>query len=167
MPQLENGSVGEVEEIHFADYSSLRRHVTGDWSEYGASRLIQRAEVDQFGDLTNNQQWIHVDDARCRDESPYGNVIVHGLFLLALVPALLPPESFRVVGHNQRIVRGCERFRFPAPVYPEESIRVRSRLLSVSPAHSGKGTVVSRSLEMQVEDRETPVLTAELLLQYF
>lgn len=157
----------EVCDIHFANLAALRTQVSGMWSDYGAGRVVSKGDIAAFGLLTQNEQWIHTDAARSRKESPYGDIIAHGLLILGLIPSLLPRESFQVVGYRQRIVRGCNVFRFPAPVYPGERVSARAKLLSVAGAASGKGTILTRAIEVKVEDRHVPAVTAELLLQYF
>ena len=34
--------------------------------------------IDLFANATGDKQWIHVDEARAKAESPYGSTIAHG-----------------------------------------------------------------------------------------
>jgi acyl dehydratase len=84
-----------------------------------------------------------------------------------LVPGLLPPEPFVVVGHKQRIVRGSDHFRFPSPVFVDDVVHARARLCSVELAASKKGTVLTREIEVWSTTGEKPAVTCRLALQYF
>ena len=155
----------DVHEISFMDVSRLQTFTTPDWSEWGPERLVTRSDIDSFGVLTDNHQWIHEDDERCSKESIYGEVIAHGLFILTLLPSLLPPEPFMVVGHTHRIVRGGE-WRFPAPVFLENTVRARVRLTKVR--YTERGTLLIRETEIWSSgNSDKPVVTCTLRLQYF
>jgi len=165
--KLHKKMVSEVKEIHFADTPQLQSYISTSWSNFGPKRLITHEDIAAFGALTQNQQWIHDDATRCEQEGPYGAIIAHGLYILTLIPSLLPEESFRVVGHMQRIVRGCNHFRFPAPAYPGEHVHARVKLTNVQKAVSGKGVILTREVEVSAARRQTPVAVATFLLQYF
>jgi acyl dehydratase len=158
-------NIAEVLEIPFQDIERLQMYTTDIWSGWGPKRIISRADIDTFGFLTDNHQWIHEDDERCRNESVYGEVIAHGLFILTLLPSLLPKEPFLVVGYTHRIVRGGE-WRFPAPVYPGDTIHARVRLKKVRLTE--RGTLLIRETEVWSSGNvERPVVTCTLRLQYF
>jgi len=143
----------------------LQPYIKNGWTDWGPSMVITRTMIDQFTALTKNDQWIHVDDERCQKESPYGAVIAHGLFILTLVPALLPQEDFDLIDYNQRIVRGSDRFRFPSAVYSRDRIHARTRIISV--VQHAKGIVINREIEIWSHQGPKPVVVCELKLQYF
>lgn len=154
-------------EIHFSTISRLEQYVTDSWTGVGRERTISREDIATFGTLTENEQWIHVDQERCQNESIYGDIIAHGFFILTLIPSLLPPEPFQVVGHAHRIVRGSDSFRFLNPVYPGDTVCARTRLVNVQAASSGKGVILHREIELIVPKRKVTVVTCTLMLQYF
>ena len=59
--------------------------------EAGISDWLQMTQerIGRFADATGDHQWIHVDPARARAESPYGATIAHGFLTLSLLPKLL------------------------------------------------------------------------------
>ena len=66
----------------FASLDEVRATVgrplgTSDWVE------VDQARVDRFAEATGDRQWIHVDVARARRESPFGGPIAHGSDLVA------------------------------------------------------------------------------------
>ena len=46
---------------------------------------IMQERVDAFAEATGDHQWIHVDAARARRESPFGGPIAHGYLTLSLL----------------------------------------------------------------------------------
>jgi acyl dehydratase len=57
--------------------------------ELGASEwvAVDQDRIDAFAACTGDRQWIHVDVARARRESPFGAPIAHGYLTLSLVAA--------------------------------------------------------------------------------
>ncbi len=73
--------------IEFASVDDAAGYVgaelgVGDWVELGEQ------ELQDFGRITGDTHWIHVDPARAAAQGPFGSVIVHGFLTLSLVTAL-------------------------------------------------------------------------------
>ena len=58
--------------------------------ELGHSEWLQvdQDRINLFADATLDHQWIHVDVARAKEESPYKSTIAHGYLTLSLLPYL-------------------------------------------------------------------------------
>jgi acyl dehydratase len=54
-----------------------------DWIE------ITQDRIDKFADATCDEQWIHVDQDRAKQEMPGGKTIAHGLLSLSLTPMFI------------------------------------------------------------------------------
>ncbi len=86
--------------------------------ELGASDwvVVDQDRIDAFAECTGDRQWIHIDVARARRESPFGGPIAHGYLTLSLVAAtvmeigIIPPDA--ATGLNY----GLDKVRFIAPV---------------------------------------------------
>lgn len=155
-----------MQEIHFTDIEKLKQQIGYQWSPWGNSRVITQKDIDAFSELTNNRQWIHIDQERSEKDSPYGGIIAHGIFIFSLIPPLLTDHTFKVVGSNQMIIRGGEKFRFVSPVYPGQMIVARQRLIDV--VKKRKGTVLSWEIEIHTPIASSvPAVTATVHLQYF
>lgn len=154
-----------MQEIHFADTTSLKTHISTSWSPWGPSRVVTRADIDKFSQVTNNQQWIHTDEARAKRESPYHGIVAHGLFIFSLVPSLLFDYEYRVTGSRQFIIRGGEKFRFISPVYPDQVVFARHRLIGVT--KKTRGTVLTKEVEIWVKNSSSPTVVGIFHLQYF
>lgn len=121
-------------------------------------RTVTPEQVQRFADLTGDHQWIHLDQARAFAESPFGATIVHGSFILALLPVFVN-ELIRVSGVARVVNAGIERARLRAPVPVGSRIRGCGRLHSTQPLASGILTRVHMVIE--IEDRKQPSCTAE------
>ena len=57
--------------------------------ELGVSdwHLVTQEKIDQFAEVTGDDQWIHVDPSRAA-ASPFGSTVAHGFLTLSLIPAL-------------------------------------------------------------------------------
>ena len=103
---------------------------TSDWHQ------ISQPAVDAFASLTGDKQWIHVDRERSERESPYGETIAHGTFILALVPfcvsALLQIDDAKMV-----VNVGLDKTRFRQPVTVGSCVRISASLTAAEHALGG------------------------------
>ncbi len=82
----------------------------GDWF------VVDQPLIDAFAEVTKDRQWIHLDAARAKAESPYGTTIAHGFLTLSLL-SHLHSQAVQVHGDFTRAINyGFNRVRFPAPV---------------------------------------------------
>ena len=64
-------------EKHLASAGKLER--TSDWV------LVSQELINQFADATIDHQFIHVDEERAKNETPFGGTIAHGFLSLSLL----------------------------------------------------------------------------------
>ncbi len=129
-----------------------------DWIE------ITQERINQFADVTDDHQWIHVDVERCRRESPFGGTIAHGFLTLSLLPTL-DASMFRLRQEfKMQINSGLNRLRFMAPVRSGSRIRVRKKLLSVTEIR-GSWKVVWQFVT-DIEGSDKPACVGEVVYRY-
>ena len=132
--------------------------------ELGASGwvVVDQDRIDAFAACTGDRQWIHVDVARAKRESPFGGPIAHGYLTLSLVAAMvmelgvIPPDA--ATGLNY----GLDRVRFIAPVKVGARVRTRATLLGAEPQRDGR-VLLKLSCTLEIEGEAKPGLIAELL----
>ena len=73
--------------------------------------LISQEQINNFGQATQDMQWIHVDTEKAQAESPFGTTIAHGFLCLSLIPHLMQ-NVFEVKGIKMGINYGLNRVRF-------------------------------------------------------
>ena len=132
--------------------------------ELGASDwvAVDQDRIDAFAACTGDRQWIHVDVARARRESPFGGPIAHGYLSLSLVAAkvmelgVVPSDA--ATGLNY----GLDKVRFIAPVRAGARVRTRATLLGVE-VQGGERMVLKLACTLEIEDEAKPALVAEIL----
>jgi acyl dehydratase len=126
---------------------------------------ITQERINRFAEVTEDQQWIHVDPERSRRESPYGTTIGHGFLTLSLLSRFLG-EAIHVRGSVRMSVNyGLNRVRFPAPVPAGSRIRARFAVLAwkEEPEHAD----VTYAITVEMEGREKPCCVAEWVVRYY
>jgi acyl dehydratase len=127
-----------------------------DWITVGQDR------IDQFAACTGDRQWIHVDVARARRESPFGGPIAHGYLSLSLVAAMvmelgvIPPDAASALNY------GLDKVRFVAPVKAGARVRLRASL-ACAEAQSGGRMLLKLQSTLEIEGEAKPALVAEVL----
>ena len=140
------------------------RALTGQ--EIGVSDwlTIDQPMIDAFAAATGDRQWIHIDAARAKSESPYGCTVAHGFLTLTLV-SRLSAQAIQVHGFKLRVNYGVNRLRFPAPVLVDSRVRARITLESVEDIAGGVHLVWHVVVEM--EGSPKPALAVEWLVRYY
>src|SRR5947208_13840628 len=80
-----------------------------DWRE------VTQDLIDTFAELSGDDQWIHVDVERAKNESPFGTTIARGNLTLSMIDGFrrsLIESTGVVLGVNY----GWNKAPFPAPV---------------------------------------------------
>jgi|ERR1700677_2963806 len=137
------------------DLEGLKDQIVGpsDWRE------ITQEMINQFAELSGDDQWIHVDVERAKVESPYGTTIAHGNLTLSLIDGLrrdLSEWSGFVLGVNY----GWNKVRFPAPVVVGAKLRCYAQIVDVAEVGGGWYQVVTR-FTVEAEGGEKPVCVAD------
>ena len=101
--------------------------------EIGSSDYIQvdQHRINLFADATLDHQWIHVDEERCKTESPFHQTIAHGYLTLSLVPHLW--DQIIQVNNLERLVNyGMDQMKFGQPVLSGQSVRLNTFLEAIA-----------------------------------
>lgn len=141
------------------------RTLTGE--EVGVSEWIAMTQerISAFAEVTEDRQWIHVDTARARMDSPYGTTIAHGFLTLSLLSEM-SRDAVDVRGDfKMRINYGINKLRFPAPVPAGSRVRGRFRLVNVDDIEGGVQVVWDCRVE--VEGKEKPAVAAEWVTRIY
>ena len=130
-------------------------------TEVGVSDWITVGQtmIDAFADATNDHQFIHVDPARAKAESPFGGTIAHGFLTLSLLSAMnfdcVPKVREQTMGINY----GFDRIRFMSPV--KSGSRVRGRFTLADARFRGASMLMtSYEISVEIENEKKPALTA-------
>jgi acyl dehydratase len=123
-----------------------------DWRE------VTQELVDTFAEVSGDDQWIHVDVERAKNESPFGGTVAHGNLTLSMIDGfrrdVLASSGFKL-GVNY----GWNKVRFPAPVPTGAKIRASVTVDSVEEVGDGWWQV-EQTWKVEVEGNEKPACVA-------
>lgn len=125
---------------------------------------VDQGRIDRFADATGDHQWIHVDPARAKDESPFGATIAHGYLTLSLLPHMML-ETLEVQGGRMSINYGLNRVRFAAPVRAGDRIRARFTLAALEDIPGGIQLTWHALIE--IEGQHKPACVAEMIARRY
>ena len=125
----------------------------GEWHE------VTQQDIDDFARLSGDDQWIHVDVERAKNESPFATTIAHGNLTLSLIDGLRR-DLTTFSGFKLGVNYGWNKVRFPAPVPVGSRLRTRGEVHSVEDAGGGWVQVVTK-FTVEAEGGEKPVCVAE------
>jgi acyl dehydratase len=132
-------------------------------SEVGASDWIEITQdrINKFAEATCDEQWIHVDQERAKQELPGGKNIAHGLLSLSLAPMFIR-SVMGLKGLKSTLNYGADRIRYLSPV-PAGS-RLRGRV-SIAEAEDvpPDGLKVNYHLVIEIDGGKRPACVAELI----
>ena len=124
-----------------------------DWRE------VTQEDINQFAEVSRDDQWIHVDVGRAKTESPFGTTIAHGNLTLAMIDGFRP-TLFQSTGFKLGVNYGWNKVRFPAPVPTGSRVRGSVEMVSVDDVGGGWFQVTQR-WTVEVEGNEKPACVAE------
>jgi acyl dehydratase len=135
---------------------------TGEWFE------ISQAQIDTFADCTHDHQFIHVDPARAKAETPFGGTIAHGFLTLSMLTHLcasIPadPDQPKFEGMIMGLNYGFDRVRFLTPVNSGRRVRAQSTVKSAEL----KGNAIDqvRTITVEIEGGSKPALVADWIVR--
>ncbi len=134
----------------------------GQWFE------VTQERIQQFANVTEDQQWIHTDPVRAEEESPFKTTIAHGFLTLALLPVLtdsVNPDIPQYPSAKMAVNYGLNQVRFPYPVKAGSRIRARTRLARVEPMKRGLELV--KEVTVEIEGMRRPACVAESVVRLF
>jgi acyl dehydratase len=122
-------------------------------------REVTQELIDQFAEVSGDDQWIHVDTERAKTESPFGTTVAHGNLTLSMIDGfrsgLMESSGFKM-GVNY----GWNKVRFPAPVPAGSRLRASIETLSVDEIGGG-WYQIAQKWTVEVEGNEKPACVAE------
>jgi acyl dehydratase len=125
---------------------------------------VPQGRIDSFAVATDDHQWIHLDAARCEQESPFAKPVAHGFLTLSLIPALFA-NAITLTGAKMVLNYGLNKVRFPAPVPVDSRVRARMTLAALEAV---EGAVqLTWNVVIECEGASRPVCVAEMLMRRY
>ncbi len=117
--------------------------------------------VNQFADLTEDHQFIHIDPEAAQQAGLDGT-IVHGFYLLSLIPKFQYEVAPEITGVKSVLNYGLNKVRFIMPVPVGSRVRGKFTLKEVTERAPGQWLVTYEAI-MEIEGQEKPAYVAETL----
>ena len=130
--------------------NSYEEFASYEGKELGFSEwvLMSQEKINQFADATDDHQWIHVDEQKCKAESPFGQTIAHGYLTLSMIP-LMWNQIIEVNNLERMMNYGIKDMRFGQPVLSGQSIRMKVSLDEIQNLRGAIKTNVKFVIEIQ------------------
>jgi acyl dehydratase len=122
-------------------------------------REVTQDDIDAFARLSGDDQWIHVDVERAKNESPFGTTVAHGNLTLSLIDGLRR-DLIESRGFKLGVNYGWNKVRFPAPVPAGARVRAKAEVTDVDEVGGGWYQVVTK-FTVELDGSEKPVCVAE------
>jgi acyl dehydratase len=124
---------------------------------------MTQARVDQFADVTEDHNFIHVDPVRAKD-TPFGGTIAHGFLSLSLL-APVGQQLLQVTDAAVSSNYGLDRVRFPAPLRVGARWRGKGEIVETNQLPGGLQVKLRPTLD--VEGSEKPAVVADQLVRVY
>jgi len=123
--------------------------------------FMDQERINHFASITQDEQWIHLDQERCAKESPYQQTIAHGFLTLSMCSKIMF-DAYAIEGVSRVINYGLDKVRFPAATPSGARVRGRVRLMEFTALPSGAKYKLEITIEIEGQDK--PACVAELLV---
>jgi len=136
----------------------------GTGLELGTSEwfTVSQQLINQFSEITTDDQWIHVDEERAK-AGPFGATIAHGYLLASLISQFME-ELLVITDRSLTVNYGIDHLRFTGAVTAGSRIRMSMKVSSVR--EKGDALVTSIDCVMEREGSDKPALVATVLFQF-
>jgi acyl dehydratase len=146
--------------LEFANFEEFRLMIgkqlpTGKW--YSVTQQM----INDFANATLDKQWIHVNEKRAAQESPFKSTVAHGFMSVAMISKLLE-EAFLIKSVKMGLNYGLNKVRFPNPVPVNSELRMHTVVKEIENL-TNNGIKVTFSCIIEIKGQEKPACAAEFL----
>ena len=132
-----------------------------DWIE------ISQERINQFADVTEDHQFIHINEQAAK-MTPFGGTIAHGFLTLSMLSKLAEGPTVTLEGLKMGVNYGFEKIRFITPVPSGAKIRGHFTLKSAEEKKPGQTQIhYDVSVEIEGKGEDSPALVAEWITRQF
>ncbi len=154
----------EIENLKSLKEYEGREFPATDWF------IISEDRIQKFSEVTEDFQWIHMDDERAQRESPFGGAIAQGFLTLSLLSYFVKQAIKVKTGVAMTVNYGLNKVRFPSPVRSGSRVRACVTLLSTKESAGFIDAVFLVRVARQGADGQPstkPCCVAEWLVRYY
>ena len=153
-----------MEPLVFTNFEEFRK-IKGQQLPVGDWYTITQEMISDFANATLDKQWIHIDEKRAEQESPFKSTVAHGFMSVAMISKLLE-DSFSIKSVKMGLNYGLNKVRFPNPVPVNSKLRMISVVKDIDEM-SNNGIKVTFSCTIEIKGQEKPACVAEFIAALF
>ena len=130
--------------------------------EIGISKWFNMSQdkVNEFAELTEDKQWIHIDQEKAAKYSPYKKTIAHGFHILSYASQVVF-QTLKLNNIALAVNYGLEKVRFPNATPAESKFRGRVSLIKIEKVTGG--AKYTFKIIFEVDGEIKPVCVAETI----
>ena len=130
--------------------------------ELGISKwtTMDQKRINTFAKTTEDEQWIHTDQERCKKDSPYKQTIAHGFLMLSMCTKIMY-DCFEIEQNSLVINYGLDKVRFPNSTKVDSEYRGRVSLADFKILPNGAKYKLNVIIELK--SQEKPACVAEFI----
>lgn len=131
--------------------------------EIGCSEWVEidQERINQFADVTEDHQFIHVDPEAAKS-TMFGTTVAHGFLTLSMLVKLSAGIAIVLKDVKMGVNYGFDKVRFINPVKSGGRIRGRFTLMEASELTPGQWKL-KYAVKVEIEGEEKPAIVAEWL----
>jgi len=147
--------------VKASDLKSLVGQEVGvsDWIE------IKQDRINTFADVTEDHQFIHVDEAAAK-HTPFGATIAHGFLTLSLLSKFAEQGSVAVEDVKMGMNYGFDKVRFLSPVLVGSKVRGRFTVKDAVEKRPGQH-LITYNVTVDIDGGDKPALICEWMGMQF
>ena len=126
---------------------------------------VTQEMINAFANATLDKQWIHIDEKRAAQESPFKSTVAHGFMSVAMISRMLE-EAFFIKSIKMGLNYGLNKVRFPNPVPVNSELRMLSSIKEIE-SLANNGIKVIFTCIIEIKGEEKPACVAEFLAALF
>jgi len=145
--------------------NSFQEYQTHLGKELGVSNwhTIDQEQVNKFAEATLDYQWIHVNQEKAKNESPFKSTIAHGYLTLSLIPYLWK-QIADVRNIKMEINYGIEGLKFGQAVVVDSHVQLKAKLNSIANLRGVTKVVIESTL--MIKGYSKPAYTGNVIFLY-
>ncbi len=126
---------------------------------------INQDRINIFADVTEDHQFIHVDEAKAK-HTPFGTTIAHGFLTLSLLSKFSEQGSITLEGVQMGMNYGFDKVRFLSPVPVGSKVRGRFTIKDAVEKRPGQ-FLITYDITVDIDGGEKPALICEWMAMQF
>ncbi len=134
----------------------------GEWEAKSPWVEVSQDLINTFADATLDHQFIHTDEVRAKEETPFGGTIAHGFLSLSLLSKFISDVIPDIEDKEIVINYGFERIRFLTPVPSGSRLRGHIKLIECN-ERKPREYLSKYDVAVEIENIEKPALVCEWL----